>query len=127
MEQNMKEVVQDLSVDLCNNEEPEKATLKKRRNALADIFHGVDAKAVEPFVDMSGIAGSVHEEEMLKIRWEAISGEKRNHMFVLKERGRRNGMGDIFQDIYKAESDLNTPHLFDSCENLEILCAVKQY
>ncbi|KAL3863870.1 hypothetical protein ACJMK2_005597 [Sinanodonta woodiana] len=141
MEQNMKEVVHDLSADLCNSEEPEKATLKKRRNALADIFHGVDAKAVERLFDMSGLTESVSEGELLKMRWEWISGEERFFFFVSNQRGRRNGMGDIFRDICderikvslhskesqnKVESDLNTPLLFDSCEDLEGLCAVKQ-
>ncbi|KAL3863872.1 hypothetical protein ACJMK2_005599 [Sinanodonta woodiana] len=141
MEQNMKEVVHDSSVDLCNDEVPEKATLKKRRNALADIFHGVDAKAVERLFDMSGIIESVSDDDMLKMRWERISGEERLCVFVSNQRGRRNGMGDIFQDICdprkklslhskecqdKVEFNLNTPQLYFSYEDLEGLDDVKQ-
>ncbi|KAL3863873.1 hypothetical protein ACJMK2_005600 [Sinanodonta woodiana] len=141
MEENKKEVVHDSSADLCNSEEPEKATLKKRRNALADIFHGVDAKAVEQLFEMSGITESVTEQDMLKMQWERISGEERFCISVSNQRGRRNGMGDIFRDICdprkklslhskecqdKVEFNLNTPLLFDSCEDLEGLDDVKQ-
>lgn len=137
----MNKVVQDSSVDICNNEETRKATLRKRRNALADIFNGIDAKAVERLFELSGIAESVPEEEMLKMRWEIISSEERFRICVSSQRGRRNGMGDIFRDVCDAEKtlllrskdgqdkiefNLNTPDFFDSCEDSEGMYDVKQ-
>ncbi|KAK3595811.1 hypothetical protein CHS0354_014627 [Potamilus streckersoni] len=139
MEKNMNEVVQDSSVDFCYKEEKREATIQ-RRNALADIFNGFDDKAVKRLFDMSGITENVPEEERLKMRWGTISGEERFLICVSNQRRRRNGMGDIFQDVGdtekmllprskdsqdKAEFNLNTPDLFHSCEDSKGIYDVK--